>query len=161
AFPTPASTTESTSNNPDADPDDSLGAPPSYLGTRSRSTSRTRSPNSSMSRPGSFYSNVNTLSRVPEQQRRDHQDGSDDFYNNTPSTPLFNIVTPKQQDSFARWWKLLHLLLAFILGAGVIYREYKLQGGLGRFENLAVEPPSPNGGYQVSQIVSSYLYIYI
>ncbi|KAG0201351.1 hypothetical protein BGX28_005801 [Mortierella sp. GBA30] len=138
----------------DADPDDSLGAPPAHVPSPSLSSSSSfgHQQNPFMNNPflspqhqalTRMMQDENGSADMSMKQQQQQQSG----FGGTP--PGFTVITP-QVDLTARWWKLLHLVLSVLLGCGVVYREYSRQGDWGRFDSLATEKPLPYGAYQVA-----------
>ncbi|KAG0273164.1 hypothetical protein BGZ95_011020 [Linnemannia exigua] len=146
----------------DADPDDSLGAPPAHTASASAS-----SPFGTMGAGNPFMMNDPFFSSPQHQQQQQALTRmmmqQDEFGGNTSNAaakqhqagfgtgtpPGFTVITP-QVDTTARWWKLLHFALSVIFGLGVVYAEYRRQGDLGRFDALATDRPMPYGVYQVA-----------
>ncbi|KAF9906058.1 hypothetical protein EC991_001066 [Linnemannia zychae] len=144
----------------DADPDDSLGAPPAHTTSTSTAT-----PFGTMGADGAgnpFMMN-DPFSSAQQQALTRMMMQQDEFGSNTSTAaakqhqtgfgagapPGFTVITP-QVDTTARWWKLLHFVLSVLFGLGVVYAEYRRQGDLGRFDGLATDKPLPYGVYQVA-----------
>ncbi|KAG0251209.1 hypothetical protein BG011_007785 [Mortierella polycephala] len=155
----PGSKTPTVQDLHDADPDDSLGAPP--VSRHTAFASSTSAPGSPFGEQNPFFNNP---FYSPQQQQaltkmmsEEHAHSSSNaaakqaggFGTGVP--PGFTPIIP-QADTTARWWKLLHLVLSFLLGIGVVYREYRRQGDLERFDGLATDKPLPYGVYQVEPI---------
>ncbi|KAF9545691.1 hypothetical protein EC957_010554 [Mortierella hygrophila] len=154
-----AKTTPTVEDANDADPDDSLGAPPTH--TANASTSSPFATMGAGGQPNPFMMNDPFFSSPQQQQAltrmmmqeeaagsnnaaaRQHQAG----FGGPP--PGFTVITP-QVDLTARWWKLLHFVFSVLFGVGVVYAEYRRQGDLGRFDALATDKPTPYGVYQVA-----------
>ncbi|KAG0204924.1 hypothetical protein BGX33_008201 [Mortierella sp. NVP41] len=127
----------------DADPDDSLGAPPAHTPSASSPSPFGTMGSSALTRmmmqeesSGGNYSNA---------AAKQHQAG----FGAGGAPPGFTVITP-QVDLTARWWKLLHFVLSVLFGLGVVYAEYSRQGDFGRFDALATDKPMPYGVYQVA-----------
>ncbi|KAF8981293.1 hypothetical protein BGZ46_003008 [Entomortierella lignicola] len=144
---TNTTTTSSTVHDADADPDDSLGAPPAHIPSQSDPFMSFSQHQQALTRmmQDSNGSNGSNRSRSTTMQQQQQQNP----FGNTP--PGFTVLTP-QVDLTARWWKLLHFVMSALLGFAVVYREYSRQGDLGRFDALATEKPLPYGVFQSSQI---------
>ncbi|KAG0036918.1 hypothetical protein BGZ82_003439 [Podila clonocystis] len=143
-------------NEDDADPDDSLGAPPAYTspspfdplhgGNNPLMANPFLSPQHHqaltrmMSEDGSGHSASASSSSMAQQQ-------SPGFADSAP--PGFTVITP-QEDLTAKWWKLLHFVLSVLLGVGVVYQEYRRSGHLDRFDALATDKPLAYGTFQVA-----------
>ncbi|KAF9178063.1 hypothetical protein BGZ51_007377 [Haplosporangium sp. Z 767] len=155
----PGSKTPTVQDLHDADPDDSLGAPPvshhtAFASSASTSGSSFGQQNPFLNNP--FYSSQQqqALTRMMSEEHAHNNSNAaakqaGGFGAGVPPgfTPIISQVDPT-----ARWWKLLHFVLSFLLGIGAVYREYKRQGDLGRFDGLATDKPLPFGVYQVEPI---------
>ncbi|KAF9081757.1 hypothetical protein BGX23_000473 [Mortierella sp. AD031] len=149
----------------DADPDDSLGAPPAHTPSAS-----SPSPFGTMGSSGQQHNNPFMMNdpffSSPQQQQAltrmmMQEESSGGNYSNAAAKqhqagfgaggapPGFTVITP-QVDLTARWWKLLHFVLSVLFGLGVVYAEYSRQGDFGRFDALATDKPMPYGVYQVA-----------
>ncbi|KAG0337602.1 hypothetical protein BG000_005231 [Podila horticola] len=140
----------------DADPDDSIGAPPpytspspldplhgdnnSFMAYPFLSPQHNQALTRMMSEDGSGHSASASSSSIAQQQ-------SPGFAGGAP--PGFTVITP-QEDLTAKWWKLLHFLLSVVFGLGVVYLEYRRSGHLERFDALATDKPLPYGTFQVA-----------
>ncbi|KAG0362607.1 hypothetical protein BG005_004954 [Podila minutissima] len=140
----------------DADPDDSLGAPPAYT-SPSPFDSLHGGNNPFMANPFLSPQHHQALTRTMSEDGSGHnasassssmaQQQSAGFAGGAP--PGFTVITP-QEDLTAKWWKLLHFMLSVLLGLGVVYQEYRRSGHLERFDALATDKPLPYGAFQVA-----------
>ncbi|KAF9897955.1 hypothetical protein BX616_004705 [Lobosporangium transversale] len=138
----------------DADPDDSIGAPPAYIPSNPFLNSPFASAqHQALTRMMQDESNSGSSSSKAQAMQQQQQQNP---FGNVP--PGFTVITP-QVDHSARWWKLLHFVLSVLLGFGIVYREYSRNGDLSRFEALAVEKPLPYGAYQVDPIPVFWYFI--
>jgi len=145
----------------EADPDDSLGAPPAYT-SPSPFDSMHGGNNPFMANPFLSPQHHQALTRMMSEDGTGHsasassssmaQQQSSGFAGGAP--PGFTVITP-QEDLTAKWWKLLHFVLSVLLGLGVVYQEYRRSGHLERFDALATEKPLPYATFQVAATVSS------
>ncbi|KAK5829011.1 hypothetical protein F5H01DRAFT_329352 [Linnemannia elongata] len=144
----------------DADPDDSLGAPPTH--TANASTSSPFATMGAGGQPNPFMMNDPFFSSPQQQQALTRMMMQEEAGSNNVAArqqqagfgaggapPGFTVITP-QVDLTARWWKLLHFVLSVLFGVGVVCAEYRRQGDLGRFDALATDKPMPYGVYQVA-----------
>ncbi|KAK3819397.1 MAG: hypothetical protein JOS17DRAFT_756348 [Linnemannia elongata] len=156
---TAAKATPTVEDANDADPDDSLGAPPTH--TANASTSSPFATMGAGGQPNPFMMNDPFFSS-PQQQALTRMMMQEEAGSNNAAArqqqagfgaggapPGFTVITP-QVDLTARWWKLLHFVLSVLFGVGVVYAEYRRQGDLGRFDALATDKPMPYGVYQVA-----------
>ncbi|KAF8923719.1 hypothetical protein BGZ58_002620 [Dissophora ornata] len=136
----------------DADPDDSLGAPPTHVPLPFGSNNSQQNP---------FMNNMfNSPQHQQALTRMMQEDNSNNGSNNVAATqnpfgnapPGFTVITP-QVDQTARWWKLLHFIMSALFGLTVVYSEHSRHGDFGRFDALATDKPLPYGVYQVAPIV--------
>ncbi|KAG0328193.1 suppressor of loss of ypt1, partial [Podila humilis] len=149
----------------DADPDDSLGAPPSYTplspfgqGYNSNNPFMANNPFMSaqhqqamtrmMSEDGAGHSTSASSSSVA------HNSG----LGSGAPPPGFTVITP-QEDLTAKWWKLLHFVFSLLLGLGVVYQEYRRSGDLDRFDSLATDKPLSFSASQVAAIPVFWYFI--
>ncbi|KAG0311398.1 hypothetical protein BGZ99_010207 [Dissophora globulifera] len=162
---TTSRTTTSTTHDPsDADPDDSLGAPPAYTSSHRSSSGGSSGSSSMRQNPFLNAQHQNALARMTGDEpgfgdsssRAAAMQQQQNPFGNAP--PGFTVITP-QVDLTTRWWKLLHLVLSVLFGFGVVYTEYKRQGDLDRFDALATEKPLPYGVYQVARIPVFWYFI--
>ncbi|KAF9205832.1 hypothetical protein CPC16_000726 [Podila verticillata] len=140
----------------DADPDDSLGAPPSYT-SPSPFDSMHGGNNPFMANPFMSPQHHQALTRMMSEDGSGHnasassssmaQQQSSGFAGGAP--PGFTVITP-QEDLTAKWWKLLHFVLSVLLGLGVVYQEHRRSGHLERFDALATDKPLQYGTFQVA-----------
>ncbi|KAF9931901.1 hypothetical protein FBU30_009322 [Linnemannia zychae] len=147
----------------DADPDESLGAPPPYVAHPS-----TSSPFGNLGgsgQPNPFMMNDAFLSQQQALTRMMQEDSANSSTAATKQTqagagtpPGFTVITP-QVDQTARYWKLLHFVLSLMLGVGVVYSEYRRQGDFGRFDSLATDKPLSFGVYQVAPMPVFWYFI--
>ncbi|KAF9572132.1 hypothetical protein EC968_010218 [Mortierella alpina] len=147
-----ASKTPTVQDLHDADPDDSLGAPPAHVSTASPSSGANQQ-NPFTNNPFLSPQHHQALTRMM-QEEGGSAEGSNLSMKQQPQQqsgfpPGFTVITP-QVDESARWWKLLHFVLSVLFGFLIVYREYSQQGDLGRFEGLAKEKPLPYGAYSVA-----------
>ncbi|KAF9432571.1 hypothetical protein BGZ76_010604 [Entomortierella beljakovae] len=148
---TTSTTTSSKDVDADADPDDSLGAPePSVTSQQIPFMNFSPQQHQALTRMMQEESTGdNNTSTIQQQQQQQNPFGV---------PPGFTVITP-QVDLTARWWKLLHFVLSALLGFTVIYREYKRQGDLGRFDSLATDKPLPYAAYQVAPMPVFWYFI--
>jgi hypothetical protein len=131
----------------EADPDDSLGAPPAYTPSAQ---------NPFMNNPLYSPQHQQALTRLmhEDHDRSNNTNGTamqqPAGYGNTPSG--FTVITP-QVDQTARSWKMLHFVLSVLFGLGIVFSEYSHEGDLGRFQDLATDKPDPHGVYGVVSMV--------
>ncbi|KAG0067298.1 hypothetical protein BGZ89_006227 [Linnemannia elongata] len=157
---TTAKATPTVEDANDADPDDSLGAPPTH--TANASTSSPFATMGAGGQPNPFMMNDPFFSSPQQQQALTRMMMQEEAGSNNVAArqqqagfgaggapPGFTVITP-QVDLTARWWKLLHFVLSVLFGVGVVYAEYRRQGDLGRFDALATDKPMPYGVYQVA-----------
>ncbi|KAF9107934.1 hypothetical protein BGX27_008539 [Mortierella sp. AM989] len=142
-------TTSSTVQDADADPDDSLGAPP------------THAPSQQIPFINFPAQHQQALARMMQEDGGSSEKSStmqqqQNPFGNVP--PGFTVLTP-QVDLTARWWKLLHFVLSVLLGFSVVYSEHSRQGDFGRFDALAMDKPLPYGVYQVAPIPVFWYFI--
>ncbi|CAO3573048.1 unnamed protein product [Mortierella alpina] len=135
----------------DADPGDSLGAPPAHVPSASPSFgANQQSP--FMSNPFLSPQHHQAMTRMMQEEGGSGEASNLSMKQQQQQSgfpPGFTVITP-QVDESARWWKLLHFVLSVLLGFWVVYREYSQQGDLGRFEGLAKEKPLPYAAYSVA-----------
>ncbi|KAF9351155.1 hypothetical protein BGX26_010781 [Mortierella sp. AD094] len=149
--------TSSTAQDADADPDDSLGAPPAHVPSQQNpfmnfSAQHQQALTRMMQEDGSGSNNGGSSAKSAAMQQQQQQNP---FGNVSPG---FTVLTP-QVDLTARWWKLLHFVMSVLLGFAVVYREHSRQGDLGRFDALATDKPLPYGVYQVAPIPVFWYFI--
>ncbi|KAF9173490.1 hypothetical protein BGX20_003069 [Mortierella sp. AD010] len=152
-------TTSSMAQDADADPDDSLGAPPTHVPSQQNpfmnfSAQHHQALTRMMQEDGSGSHNSDSSAKSSAMQQQQQQQQNP--FGNAP--PGFTVLTP-QVDLTARWWKLLHFLMSTLLGFAVVYKEYGRQGDLGRFDALAMDKPVPYGAYQVAPIPVFWYFI--